>query len=172
VIILRVRRPTWAAFLAMVLLTVTVPACSNGTTIVDCIVGAHHPAGREDTCVADSVPQAIRARLLAIARTAAQENNGAVKKAVAVDTDRSSAVHYTGGNLVGRDGFVWFVEIAGNFRCGTACAGPSTTIRSGTALTLDVDVTTYVVTDLGLRRAWIDPSHLGEVVTLGSSALM
>jgi hypothetical protein len=164
-----VRQRIWTAFLAAILVTVTVPACSSGTAIVDCIVGAHHPGGREDICVPDSVPRAVRARLLTLARTAARENNGTTTKADAVEALRSNAVRYTGGNLVGGDGFVWFVEVAGNFRCGTACAGPSATIGSGRALTLDIDVKTYVVTDLSLRRAWIDPSHLGEVVTLGSS---
>ena len=169
-IILTVRQRAWTAFLAVSLVTITVPACSGGTAIADCIVGAHHPAGREDICVPDAVSQAVRARLLAVARTAARENNGTLKNADAVEALRSNAVRYTGGNLVSGDSFVWFVEVSGAFRCGSACASAhSTTIQSGKALTLDVDVKTYMVTDLSLRRAWIDPSHLGEVVTLGSS---
>ena len=170
VINLIVRQRTWAALVVVACVTAMVPACGGGATIVDCVVGAHNPPGREDICVPDAVPQAIRTRLFDVARTSAQENDGTVKRAVAVEALRSDAVRYSGGSFAGGDGLVWFVEVSGDFRCGTACVVPSTnTIRRGKALTLDVAFKTYEVTDLSLRRTWIDPSHLGEIVALGPS---
>jgi hypothetical protein len=88
-------------------------------------------------------------------------------RAVAVEANRPEAVHYTSGATVTGGGFVWVVEVAGNFRCASACFGsPSTASPRGTVLTLLIDTTTFRESGLALTRRWLDLSHLGIVVIL------
>lgn len=152
---------------SVVPLVTTLSSCDYSTTVVDCILGAHHPAGREDICVPDPVPPSTRATLLAAARTAAEENHGTVTKAVAVEANGQNAAHYTTGATVTGDGFVWVVQVAGRFQCGSACFGsPSRASPRGTVLTMLIDTTTYEVSGLTLTTRWLDLSHLGIVVVL------
>jgi len=39
----------------VVVLTLSLASCT-GTTVVDCVLGAHHPGGRQDACVPNVVP--------------------------------------------------------------------------------------------------------------------
>ncbi len=152
---------------SVTLLTVSLSSCDFSQTVVDCIVGAHHPSGREDACVPDTVPPATRAKLLAAARSAARGNHGTVMRAVAVEANRPEAVHYTSGANVTGGGFVWVVEVAGHFQCASACFGsPSTASPRGTVLTLFIDITSFQASGLTLTRKWLDLSHLGIVVVL------
>lgn len=152
---------------SVALLTVSLSSCDFSQTVVDCIVGAHHPSGREDVCVPNTVAPSTRAELLAAARSAARASHGTVTRAVAVEANRPEAVHYTSGATVTGGGLVWVVEVAGHFQCARACFGsPSTASPRGTVLTLFVDTTTYQETGLTLTGKWLDLSHLGIVVVL------
>jgi hypothetical protein len=132
--------------------------------VVDCVLGAHHPGGRQDACVANGVPPSVRAKLLDAARTAAQENHGTVTRAVAAQSTREEAAHLTDATVPG-DAFVWVVEVAGHFRCGNDCFFVTAPPR-GTVLTLLVDTTTFRTAGFGLGGKWVNLSHLGPVVVL------
>ena len=155
----------------MVLLLVTVSgvamvlgACHQTTTVVDCVVGAHQPAGRQDVCVPDTIPQATRVTLLTAARTAAQENHGTVTRAIAIKALRSNVFRDLGDTVTGADGFVWVVEIGGHFQCGRTCFGaPGAPRPTGTAIVETLDVRTLTVTGFSLVKKWVDLSNLGPV---------
>ncbi len=144
--------------------------CASPPTIIaECVIGTHYPPGREDTCVPNAVSHTVQARLLAAAETAARENHGTVRRAVAVESLRSNAERYTDRNLVTGDGIVWLVEVSGDFKCDTECIGvPLRPTPTGTVITLDVDTKTFDVTGFGLGNKWFDLTHLGPVVNLRS----
>ena len=152
---------------SVALLTVSLSSCDFSQTVADCVVGAHHPSGREDVCVPDTVAPSTRAKLLAAARSAAQENHGTVTRAVAVETNRQEAVHYTSGATVTGGGLVWVVQVAGHFQCASGCFGsPSTASPRGTVITLLIDTTTFQESGFALTSRWLDLSHLGIIVIL------
>jgi len=163
---------TVLARLVVVASTVTVPvallaACDDTTTVVDCVVGTHHPPGRHDVCVADAIPPATMARLRAAARSAAQDNGGVARRVVVVETSRSSMGRALGATVAGPDALVWVVEVGGSFRCGRECFGsPPGAAPTGTAIVEDLVVSTLTVSDFSLQRHWIDLSHLGSVHVL------
>jgi len=148
---------------AVVVLTLSLASCT-GTTVVDCVLGAHHPGGRQDACVPNVVPPSVRAKLLDAARAAAQENHGSVTRVVAAQSTREEAAHLTDATVPG-DAFVWVVEVAGHFRCGDDCFFVAAPPR-GTVLTLLVDTATFRTAGFGLSNTWVDLSHLGPVVVL------
>ena len=152
---------------SVTLIAISLSSCDASHTVVECVLGAHQPPGREDVCVPNAVPLSTRAKLLAAARSAAAANQGTVMRAVAVEANRQEAAHYTAGATVTGGGFVWVVEVAGHFRCSSACFGsPSAASPRGTVLTLLIDTTTFQESGLALSRRWLDLSHLGIVIVL------
>ena len=152
---------------SLVLVAMSLSSCGSSHTVVDCVLGAHHPSGREDVCVPDAMAPSTRARLLAAARSAAEDDHGTVRRAVAVEAEREEAVRYTTGATVTGGGIVWVVQVAGHFRCAGACFGsPSATSPRGSVLTLLIDTTTFRESGLALTGRWLDLSRLGIVVVL------
>src|ERR1019366_8738089 len=113
------------------------------------------------------VSKATRARLLAVAETAAQANHGTVRRAEAVESIRADASRYVSGTTVTGNNVVWVVEVSGHFRCDKECFSVSTA-PTGTAITLELDFKTLDVMGVGLGNKWFDLSHLGPIVILRS----
>ena len=146
---------------------VTLAACPAVPSAVACIVGTHHPSGRNDICVSNATP-GVRATLLARARQMAGDNQGTAQRVVAVESADADVNAFVPVHGVSRGEQVeWVVEASGHFRCGTDCFSNSASSNSrNTVLTLDIDPSTLAVTGFELSKEWIDLSKLGTVVVL------
>lgn len=163
----KVSRRAWTLLLSGASVAASLSGCTAPPTVIaECVIGAHYPPGREDTCVPNAVSKATRAKLLAAAETAARENQGTVRRAVAVESTRSDASYYMTGATVAGNEVVWVVQVSGHFKCGNCFS--VTQAPTGTVITLDVDFKTFAVTGFGLGNRWFDLSHLGPVVGLQS----
>ncbi len=152
---------------ALTLPTVALTSCTTSHAAANCILGAHPPPGRPDVCVADVVPVSTRQALLGAARTAARENHGTVTRAVAVESTRAVATHEATGATVTGAGFIWVVEVAGHFQCGTDCFGsPVARAPQGTDLVVLLDTYSFKPVGFHLGRTWVDLSHLGPITVL------
>lgn len=164
----------WRVVLAAIPLAVIFSGCTQTHTIAECVLGAHHPPGREDVCVPDAIPPATQIGLLSTAQTTAQDDLGTAEHVTVVEGHFGEAVRYTGVRSLSSDlssirqnATVWVVEIRGHFGCEPCPSQYSTpAFHPGTTIIAFVDFNTLVSHDFATLNKSVDLSHLGPVHVL------
>jgi hypothetical protein len=145
---------------------VIISACSAMPVAVACVVGTHHPSGRNYMCVTNATP-AIRATLLATARQTARANHGVAQRVVAVESADADVNAFL--NVRGESTGVqveWVVQVSGHFQCGPDCFSAPTSGQPERVLTLVIDSTTLRESGFGYSNNWVNLSKIGTVVVL------